>query len=364
MAATTKTALLYFDNSNVFISAQQHAAKEYKFVVPDTRCRIEQGELVKLACGERKAIRKTLYGSEPPALDTVWKAIRSKSIEVNHFRRSTWNNREKQTDGALIADAVEDIALLKDKAGPDRAVIIIRGDEDMLPVLCKAVDHEWRIDIWSFRLALASKLLTFQKENPSVVNIKYIDDHFKTVSFTNSTWNPTLARIPADRTLVLGFETGKLLSLPGSAEDTLDRTLTEVVEESSKRFPVPTMACWCGLNPEDLVLNPGIETAGCRQPAAQPEKSVFSLALICVPPEKEENSGKRLYHFNNLYNEKKVQAALSHMGCVQVQTYVQYKQGIEPTKTAEASAGGEDLEQPVDVRKISAEEFATEMASA
>ncbi|KAJ3168736.1 hypothetical protein HDU87_000939 [Geranomyces variabilis] len=89
MADTSRTVTIYLDNSNVFISAQQHAAKKYSFVVPDD-------------CNGRTALRAKLYGSEPPALDTVWKSIRSKSIEVDHFKRSTWNNREKQVDATLM----------------------------------------------------------------------------------------------------------------------------------------------------------------------------------------------------------------------------------------------------------------------
>ncbi|KAJ3144027.1 hypothetical protein HDU89_000953 [Geranomyces variabilis] len=364
MAAPSKTVIVYLDNSNVFISAQQHAAKKYKFVVPDDwRCRIDQGKLVRLACSGRTPLRAKLYGSEPPALDTVWKSIRSKFIEVDHFKRSTWNNREKQVDGTLIADAVEDMAELKHTAGPERAVIVFSGDEDMLPVFHKARKHKWATEIWSFRLALANKLLAFQKEYPSDVNINYIDDYFEQVSFTNSRWNDTRIRIPADRTMVLSFETMSLLSLPVSVKKTLDRTLTKAVEESSIRFRVPTMACWCDLNPEDLVGNPGTRTDGGKQPTLQPGKPFYFLALICVPPEKDKNSGMMLYDFNKLYsNREKIQEHFSDLGCVRVQTFLEYKQGIEATKTFEASAGREDFEQLEDVSEISADEFATEMA--
>src|SRR5690349_10436246 len=123
-----RNVIVYLDNSNMFINAGQYAAQKYKFRVPsDVRCRVDLGKLVDLACDGRKALRAKLYGSEPPALDTVWKAIRSKSIEVDHFRRSTWNNREKETDAALTADAVDDLSELKGEAGPYRALILFSG---------------------------------------------------------------------------------------------------------------------------------------------------------------------------------------------------------------------------------------------
>lgn len=103
------------------------------------RARVGVGVLLDLARNHRRLIRGKLYGSEPPALDTVWKAIRSKKIEVSHSKRSTWSSREKTTDTELTANAVEDIIENKGEATSNSAVVLFTGDKDMLPVLQAAL---------------------------------------------------------------------------------------------------------------------------------------------------------------------------------------------------------------------------------
>ncbi|KAJ3168735.1 hypothetical protein HDU87_000938 [Geranomyces variabilis] len=146
--------------------------------------------------------------------------------------------------------------------------------------------------------------------------------------------------------MVLSFEPVELLSPPVPVKITLGRTLKKVVEDSSIRFRVPTMACWRDLNPEDLT-----------------GKQLYSLALICVPPEKERNTGAKLYDFNKFCSyRQKIQEHFSSLGCVHVQTFLEYKQGIDVMKTVEASAGCENFDQLEDVSEISSDEFAMEMA--
>lgn len=79
--------MVYIDNSNIFISTQKHSAKKEKFLngVWDNNCRIDVGKLVNEARCGRDIIHGKLYGSETPVLDTVWKAIREKRIEVSVF---------------------------------------------------------------------------------------------------------------------------------------------------------------------------------------------------------------------------------------------------------------------------------------
>src|SRR5437870_4810801 len=118
-SGSNENVIVYFDNSNMFINAQEFAAQN--FLVPfDTRCRLDMGKLLNLARRGRTVLRASLYGSEPPALDTVWEGIRNKYIEVRIFPRSSWDNREKEIDTSLTADAVEALIELKQEAGPNR----------------------------------------------------------------------------------------------------------------------------------------------------------------------------------------------------------------------------------------------------
>lgn len=88
--------MVYIDNSNIFISTQKHSARKKKFFdgVSDSNCRIDVGKLVNEAKCGRDIIHGKLYGSEPPVLDTVWKAIREKKIQVNVLSKKDTQNRK------------------------------------------------------------------------------------------------------------------------------------------------------------------------------------------------------------------------------------------------------------------------------
>jgi hypothetical protein len=83
-------------------------------------------------------VRGKLYGSEPPNLDTVWESIRRKAIEVEKFERNS-SNKEKEVDGALIADVT--LTACKTPLETRGVVIIITGDRDPLPGI-KALINE------------------------------------------------------------------------------------------------------------------------------------------------------------------------------------------------------------------------------
>lgn len=125
--------LVYLDNSNIFINAQECSAKKKGFVITqDPRCRVDMGKLFALAQNNRIVLQARLYGSEPPALDTVWDSIRKKHIHVSVSARSSWNDREKEIDTNLTADAVEDIIMYKRFADHNNsAIVIFSGDKDV-----------------------------------------------------------------------------------------------------------------------------------------------------------------------------------------------------------------------------------------
>lgn len=77
--------MVYIDNSNIFISTQKYSAikKKIRNGMWDNNCRIDVGKLVHEGKRGRDIIHGKLYGSEPPVLDTVWRAIREKKIQVS-----------------------------------------------------------------------------------------------------------------------------------------------------------------------------------------------------------------------------------------------------------------------------------------
>ena len=193
--------LLYIDNSNIFINTQEFSAWKKKFPkgVKDSTCRIDIGKLVKRACDKRVLLHGKLYGSEPPALDTVWKAIREKKIEVYHSERSTWNSREKQTDTNFVAAATEALIVLQKEAGDDRTIILFTGDKDMMPVVYTALRWKWHVEIWAYKSSMSAKFKEEANKSPKVT-IVFLDDYFEEMTFAEYIWG---GNIPIERSFVL-----------------------------------------------------------------------------------------------------------------------------------------------------------------
>lgn len=195
----TGKVLVYLDNSNIFINAQEFSARKYGLLVAqDPRCRVDMGKLFSFAQNGRIVLQARLYGSEPPALDTVWDSIRKKQIEVSVSPRSIWNDREKQIDTNLTADAVEDIINYKEYAShKDSAVIIFSGDKDMVSTVRKAKHYKWNVEIWSFRKSICNDFVADKG-----IKTFYIDDDefFDNISFYATVHR---GRIPRERSFVI-----------------------------------------------------------------------------------------------------------------------------------------------------------------
>jgi len=196
---------MYIDNSNIFINTQKHAARRQKFrrgIIYDKRYRVDVGKLCAVATRDRETLEVNLYGSEPPLLDTVWKSIRKKLINVKTHKKSSWTNKEKEIDTTLVADAVKGIITQSpEKAGDDRTVILFTGDKDMLTVVRMALEYGWKVEIWSYNAALSNALRKEAKKNFAFIKIFHIDDFFESCTFLVRKWKKPY--IPKERSMVL-----------------------------------------------------------------------------------------------------------------------------------------------------------------
>jgi uncharacterized LabA/DUF88 family protein len=204
------SVLVYFDNSNIFINTQQFAAKKHKFkfgITQDWRARVDVGKLFNKACAGRHILQANLYGSEPPALDSFWKAVRMRKIKVSHFPRSKWNDKEKRTDTKLCTDAVEAIVLNRGLKG-ERTVILFTGDGDMVDTAQTALRYDYNVEIWSFEKSLSPQLSKLAKQNDRV-KIFLIDNIFDEIAMWALYWNKPL---PPERTIILKYAFTKHLN--------------------------------------------------------------------------------------------------------------------------------------------------------
>jgi uncharacterized LabA/DUF88 family protein len=85
----------------------------------------------------------TLYGSRPPAEDSVWNRIRDDGFDVKVFDRNI-RNKEKGVDMEMGMD----IAELLHTVRPPKVIVIAAGDADYVPAVERAKTRGWTVEVW------------------------------------------------------------------------------------------------------------------------------------------------------------------------------------------------------------------------
>ncbi|KAG7293919.1 hypothetical protein NEMBOFW57_003979 [Staphylotrichum longicolle] len=184
---------IYIDNSNLWIQGQKtYAEKKGLDVSWDPTWRFDVGRLrdILLSNSDLKADEKTfdvkvnLYGSTPPPVDTVWKAIASHDVNVNTFERSSWTKREKQVDAELIADSIDQASEAYHRQIPT-VFIIVSGDRDVRSAVVRITSkYRCQVHLWSWANGLAR---VYTHENGDIdkklFEVHFLDDHLEKVGF-------------------------------------------------------------------------------------------------------------------------------------------------------------------------------------
>lgn len=135
---------VYVDNSNVWIEGQRLSAVRrgmaadpvdaMKRGIVDHDWRYDFGRLYAIACPEGVPVgRSILFGSRPPANDSLWVRAQREGFEVRVFDRNA-ANKEKQVDVSLATTMMEDSYEHMKPARGDR-VVLMTGDGDYTPTL-------------------------------------------------------------------------------------------------------------------------------------------------------------------------------------------------------------------------------------
>jgi uncharacterized LabA/DUF88 family protein len=136
---------LYVDNSNVWIEGM-HVSAAAQGIAPDIwaalqyricdyQWKIDFGKLYEFAGGQSSEVgRAVLYGSRPPANDSLWSMAERKGFEVIVHDRNV-ANKEKKVDTNIVTDMVSDSYELM-KPGEDE-ITLVAGDADYVPTIEK-----------------------------------------------------------------------------------------------------------------------------------------------------------------------------------------------------------------------------------
>lgn len=90
--------------------------------------------------------------------------------------------------------------ILKDQAGENRTIILFAGDRDYLCIVQKALNHGYRVEIWSLKNAINKAVRQEAEKNPSRIQINELDAIFDCVTFPHAVW--AKKKIPKERSLV------------------------------------------------------------------------------------------------------------------------------------------------------------------
>ena len=119
-----KKVFIYWDNSNIFISAQE-AAAELEGEATRSRVRIHFRNLLALAHAGRPIERAIAVGSIPPELRQVWNRLENEDVKVNLLERGALHGSEEGVDQNLQTFMLRDAV---DYNGTPGIAILLMGD--------------------------------------------------------------------------------------------------------------------------------------------------------------------------------------------------------------------------------------------
>lgn len=175
---------LFWDNSNIFHSAQRHAAQVDGGAARHS-VRIQFNHLFQVATVGRKVTKAYCVGSVPPDLEDIWKRLKKDTgVRPELYERGQGTGTEQGLDQCL---QVWMLRCLADVTPPQVAVLLTgdgagygegAGFHADLERLHKA---GWGIEVVSWDLACAGALRTWAKQAGVYVKL---EDHYDAVTFT------------------------------------------------------------------------------------------------------------------------------------------------------------------------------------
>lgn len=141
---TAVVLFVYVDNSNLWIEGMRVSAVRKGLArdvqdamrrhVTDPAWSYDFGRLYQAVCPDTAQIgRSSLFGSRPPANDSLWGLAEREGFEVTTFDRN-FKNKEKEVDVAISTQIMEDSYEHMRSARGDR-LVLVSGDRDYVPTI-------------------------------------------------------------------------------------------------------------------------------------------------------------------------------------------------------------------------------------
>ena len=174
---------IYWDNSNIFISAQE-AAAEREGEAARWRVRVHFRNLYELARGGRPVHRAAAVGSVPPELRHVWNRLENEGIDVHLLERGAMHGRGQGVDQLLQTFMLRDTV---DYNGDPGTAVLLTGDGSGFADgagfhadLERMRRKGWRIEVLSWRHSCNRRMREWAEQNGVFVAL---DDFYGGITF-------------------------------------------------------------------------------------------------------------------------------------------------------------------------------------
>lgn len=169
---------VYWDDSNIFISAQS-VAVEREGEAARTRIRIHFRNLLELARAGREIEHAVAVGSIPPELRDVWNRLENEGVTIRLLERGAIQGREQGVDQTLQTAMLRDAF---DYNGDPGIVVLLTGDGGFHADLERMHRRGWRIEVLSWRHSCKRRMREWAEEER---NCKFValDDFYDSVTF-------------------------------------------------------------------------------------------------------------------------------------------------------------------------------------
>ena len=215
---------IYVDDSNLWIQGKKAYAEAHNLLTSeDPRARFDIGQLNEVVAEGREVGGRTLYGSKPPPVDTVWAKMEEQGWNVKIEKKSYHTGKEKQVDSKLITDVAS--VVNREKIG---TVIIVAGDVDYKPPIEEALARGWNVEVWSWERALSAAIRDHRSRGKGL-RVEYLNGHIPRIMFVNREFDP--ARFKEEGLLSRLNDSSILLTVSKKHNDKSWKDFTDRLQE-------------------------------------------------------------------------------------------------------------------------------------
>ena len=193
-----KKVFIFWDNSNIFISAQSVAEKKEG---QDARyqIRIDFQNMLELARADREIEYAIAVGSVPPQLRQVWNVLERSGIKVELFERGAQSAKEQAVDQALQTHMLRKTIDYNGHAGT--AVLLTGDGRGFFDGVGFQADLErmhktgWNIEVLAWKQSCNKRLEEWVKKVGIFIPL---EDYYDSVTFRDEMHKAIRYRMPLD----------------------------------------------------------------------------------------------------------------------------------------------------------------------